>query len=508
VLEKHMALNDVAPCEVSLVRSDGAQIQAEILTRTMSPDAAVDGSGPTSTAAAGARVLAVRDIRERKRTEEHIRFIALHDGLTGLANRRLFVERLHQDLARSKRDGTTVAVLCLDLDRFKLVNDSGGHGAGDELLIQVARRLSESLRGEDTVARLSGDEFAVIQVGVKHPQGPAILAQRLVLEIGKPYEIGGQQIMTGTSIGIALYPGNGTEGDELMRAADTALYRAKEAGRGTFRFFEPEMDLRLQERRALERDLRLALDRGEIRVNYQPLVDCRSGTVLGFEALARWTHPTRGEVPPIEFIPLAEESGLIMRLGAWVMRRACTDAAGWPTDKLVAVNLSSAQFRNAELAQDILTTLRETGLPPTRLEIEITESLLIDDPARVMRTLGALKEAGVRISLDDFGTGYSSLSYLQRFPFDKIKIDRSFVSQMEANPDSMSIVRAVIALGKSLRIEITAEGVETPAQLGLLQQENCDLVQGYLLGRPMANESLGALLAPNAVAAPLPKQAA
>jgi predicted signal transduction protein with EAL and GGDEF domain len=300
--------------------------------------------------------------------------------------------------------------------------------------------------------------------------------------------------MIGTSIGISLHPGDGEEGEDLVRAADTALYRAKEAGRGTFRFFEAEMDMRLQERRMLERDLRQALAAEQLRVHYQPLADCTGGKIVGFEALVRWNHPTRGPISPVQFIPLAEECGLILQLGAWVLRRACLDAVTWPADKLVAVNLSPAQFRHADLGREILSVLKETGLPADRLELEITESLLIDDPDRVLATLKYLKDAGVRISLDDFGTGYSSLSYLQRFPFDKIKIDRSFVSQMENNNDSMSIIRAVIALGKSLRIKITAEGVESEAQLDLLKQENCDLVQGYLLGRPMPMEDVDKLL--------------
>jgi EAL domain-containing protein (putative c-di-GMP-specific phosphodiesterase class I) len=285
------------------------------------------------------------------------------------------------------------------------------------------------------------------------------------------------------------------ESEDLIRAADTALYRAKEAGRGTFRFFEAEMDLRLQDRRLLERDLREALASEQLRVHYQPLASCNGGKIVGFEALLRWTHPERGPISPVQFIPLAEECGLIMPLGSWVMRKACGDAATWPSDKLVAVNLSPAQFRHADLAKEILHVLTETGLPPERLELEVTESLLIDDPDRVLATLNTLKAAGVRISLDDFGTGYSSLSYVQRFPFDKIKIDRSFVSQMESNADSMAIIRAVIALGKSLRIKVTAEGVESASQLDLLQQENCDQVQGYLLGKPVAKEELGSLLA-------------
>jgi diguanylate cyclase (GGDEF)-like protein/PAS domain S-box-containing protein len=482
ILKKHMEASIDAACEIEL-KGDGRLVAAEVLTRTIQSD---EGA---------ATVLAVRDITERKEAEERIRHMAHHDHLTGLPNRRMFVDRLHQVLARSKRDGTTVAVLCLDLDRFKHVNDLGGHAAGDELLKQVAKRLGDCIRTEDTAARLSGDEFAVIQVGVAHPDGPGIMAERLVKAIGKAFDLGGQQTMIGTSIGIALYPGDAEEADDLVRAADTALYRAKEAGRGTFRFFEAQMDVRLQERRMLERDLRQALAGEQLKVHYQPLADCGGGAIVGFEALVRWTHAERGPISPAQFIPLAEECGLIMPLGAWVLRRACSDAATWPDDKLVAVNLSPAQFRHADLAKEILNVLRETGLPPRRLELEVTESLLIDDPDRVLSTLMVLKDAGVRISLDDFGTGYSSLSYLQRFPFDKIKIDRSFVSQMEKNADSMSIIRAVIALGKSLRIKITAEGVETEAQLGLLQQENCDLVQGYLLGKPMAKEDLGKLLA-------------
>jgi len=485
ILRKHIGSEIDAACEIELRHADGTLIPAEVLTRTFRSE---------DHAAGETKVLAVRDIRERKEAEERIRHMAHHDALTGLPNRRMFIDRLTQVLARSKRDGTTVAVLCLDLDRFKHVNDLGGHTAGDELLRQVAQRLGESIRTEDTAARLGGDEFAVIQVGVAHPDGPGVMAERLVKAISKPFDLGGQQTMIGTSIGIALHPGDGEEGEDLVRAADTALYRAKEAGRGTFRFFEAEMDVRLQERRLLERDLRHALATEQLRVHYQPLADCGQGKIVGFEALVRWTHPERGPISPVQFIPLAEECGLIMPLGAWVMRRACSDAATWPADKLVAVNLSPAQFRHADLAKEILVVLKETGLPADRLELEVTESLLIDDPDRVLATLLVLKEAGVRISLDDFGTGYSSLSYLQRFPFDKIKIDRSFVSQMEKNADSMSIIRAVIALGKSLRIKVTAEGVETEAQLGLLQQENCDQVQGYLLGKPMAKEDLGKML--------------
>jgi diguanylate cyclase len=497
ILHKHIDSTIEAACEIELKRADGSLVPAEALTR------AFEGN---STAGKATGVLAVRDISERKDAEERIRHMAHHDALTGLPNRRMFGDRLHQSLARAKRDGTTVAVLCLDLDRFKHVNDLGGHAAGDELLRQVAQRLNDSVRTEDTVARLGGDEFAIIQVGVAHPDGPGIMADRLLKAISQPFELMGQQTMIGTSVGISLYPGDGEGSEDLVRAADTALYRAKEAGRGTFRFFEAVMDTRLQERRKLERDLRQALAAEELRVHYQPLADCHGGGIVGCEALVRWNHPEQGFISPAQFIPLAEECGLISQLGAWVMRRACADAVVWPDDKLVAVNLSPAQFRHADLAREILAVLKETGLAPNRLELEVTESLLIDDPDRVFATLTTLKEAGVRISLDDFGTGYSSLSYLQRFPFDKIKIDRSFVAQMDKNKDSMSIIRAVIALGKSLRIKITAEGVETESQLKLLQAESCDQVQGYLLGKPMPKEDLIRFiekLAPDRIGSPL-----
>ncbi len=469
--------------EIDLQHADGSSIPVEILGRTIQYHADV------------ARVVAVRDIRERKTAEERIRHMAHHDGLTGLPNRNLFHDRLNQAVARSRRGSSTAAVLCLDLDRFKNVNDLSGHGSGDELLRQVARRLAGSVRADDTVARLSGDEFAIIQVGVSHPDGPAILGDRLVKALAQPFDLDGHQTIIGASIGIALFPGDGEDGEELVRAADTALYRAKEAGRGTYRFFEAEMDVRLQERRLLERDLRQALASQQLELHYQPLVDCDEVKVLGFEALVRWNHPERGSISPAEFIPLAEECGLIMPLGSWVLRGACREAATWPADTIVAVNISPAQFRHADLAREVLTILEQTALDPRRLELEITEGVLIEDTERTLATLGVLKDAGVRISLDDFGTGYSSLSYLQRFPFDKIKIDRSFIWEMEKNADSMSIVRAVIALGRSLRITVTAEGVETQQQLALLQSEQCDQAQGFLLGRPLPQRDISKLLA-------------
>ncbi len=467
-----------APIEFQLRHADGSAIPVEVHARTMPFE---NGD---------ARVIAVRDIRERKAAEERILHLAHHDPLTGLPNRNLFRDRLAQAMARARRSGSTVAVLCLDLDRFKPVNDLMGPEIGDELLRQVSLRLTQSTRADDTVARIGADEFSLIQVGLAHPDGPAFMADRLVKALSEPFVICGHHINIATSIGIALFPSDGINGDELLRAADTALGRAKQAGGNTYRFFESDMDQRLQERRHLERDLRHALTNDQLELHYQPLVDCQHLTVTGCEALLRWRHPERGNVSPAEFIPLAEECGLIMQLGDWVLRTACREAATWPAGKIVAVNLSPIQFRQPDLAQQILDILAETGLAPNQLELEITEGVLIEDTERTLTTLTALKAHGIRISLDDFGTGYSSLSYLHRFPFDKIKIDRSFIWAMAENPDSMSIVRAVIALGRSLRITVTAEGVETRAQLDWLQSEYCDQAQGYLLGKPMPRSDI------------------
>ena len=470
--------------EIELRYGDHGSIPVEIFAQT------IDYGAGT------ARVVAVRDIRERRAAEAKIRHMAHHDTLTGLPNRTLFHDRLAQAVAFARRNNVAVTVLCLDLDRFKTVNDLTGHSGGDLLLKQVADRLRASVRDHDTVARLSGDEFAIIQQGAAAVESAGVLAERLVKMMALPFDLDGQQMVIGTSVGIALYPGDADSGEDLVRAADTALYRAKGAGRGTYRFFEADMDARLQERRLLERDLRQALALGQFELHYQPLVGCGMDTdeVLGFEALVRWRHPERGLVSPVEFIPVAEECGLIMPLGEWVMRTACAEAAKWQNDKKIAVNLSPIQFRHADLAKHILTILAQTGLSPSRLELEITEGVLIEETERTLATLGSLKAAGVSVSLDDFGTGYSSLSYLRRFAFDKIKIDRSFIWEMERNPDSMAIVRSVIALGRSLRITVIAEGVETAAQLALLQDENCDQVQGFLLGRPRPAEDLGTLV--------------
>ncbi|MBL8709276.1 MAG: EAL domain-containing protein [Rhodospirillaceae bacterium] len=471
--------------ETFLRHADGSAIPVEIHARTMP----FEGGN--------ARVIAIRDVRERKAAEERIRHLAHHDTLTGLPNRNLFRDRLIQVLARAKRTGNTVAVLSLDLDRFRHVNEMGGAEAGDALLKEVAARLADTIRADDTVARLSADEFAIIQVGVSHPDGPAVLAARLNKVLAQPFHLkpGTDPLVIGASIGISLFPSDGVDAGALLRAADTARVRAKDGGRGTYRFFEAEMDRRLAERRALENDLRHALATEQFELHYQPLADCSSTRLLGFEALLRWRHPKLGMVSPAEFIPLAEECGLINPLGNWVLRSACQEAAGWPRNLSVAVNLSPVQFRQPDLAQEILAILRETGLAPERLELEITEGVLIGEPERTLATLSLLKEAGVRISLDDFGTGYSSLSYLQRFPFDKLKIDHGFIHGMESHAGSMAIVRAVIALGRSLHLTVTAEGVETEKQLALLQSLACDQAQGYLLSRPVPRDAVRQLIA-------------
>ncbi len=442
-----------------------------------------------------ARVVTIRDIRERKRAEERIRHLANHDLLTGLPNRSLFLDRLNVALANAERARSGVAVLYLDLDRFKAVNDLLGHPAGDRLLQEMARRLRDAVPGHDTVARLSGDEFAVLH-RIAQPGEALALADRLVKSLGAPADLDGQRMVVGTSIGIALFPQDGAAAEPLLQHADTALYRAKEEGRGTFRFFESAMNERLQARRGMERDLRQALSDGALTVHYQPLEDCGTRRILGFEALVRWKHPVRGMVPPSEFVPLAEESGLIMQLGEFVLRTACRDARHWPDPVKVAVNLSPVQFRHSDLAATILAILEEEGLPPRRLEIEVTEGVMIDDTERALAALSALKAAGVRIALDDFGTGYSSLSYLQKFTFDKLKIDRSFVQLMAESRESLSIIRTILALAKSLGIAVTAEGVETEEQRTLLNNEACNQLQGYLIGRPVPASELARFYQP------------
>ena len=415
------------------------------------------------------------------------------DPLTGLANRAALGERLKALLASSSRDAMPIAVICIDLDHFKRVNDTLGHPIGDALLIKVAERLRGAVRQSDMVARLGGDEFAIIQSGVAQPKGGEVLASRLVDLVGRSYALSGHMVDIGVSIGIAVSPDDGEDSNALLQRADLALYRAKNDGRGLFRFFRSDMDADMQRRRQLEIDLRRALALKQFKVVYQPQIHLESDTLTGFEALLRWCTPERGHVSPSEFIPLAEELGLIIPIGEWVLRTACKEAVGWSRPVSVAVNISATQFRNNKLVATVASVLADTGLDPARLELEITEGALLENTSTVLQDLYALKAFGVRISMDDFGTGYSSLSYLQKFPFDKIKIDQSFVRGAQ-NVGGNAIVRAVTAIGVSLGMKTIAEGVETQEQLEQMRADGCNTVQGYLTGRPLVASDAAALL--------------
>ncbi|MFC7739382.1 putative bifunctional diguanylate cyclase/phosphodiesterase [Roseomonas sp. GCM10028921] len=446
------------------------------------------------TVAGGGWVATFEDVTERKRSGERLSHMARHDALTGLPNRVLFREHMERVLPRV-RHGAHLAVLCLDLDGFKGVNDTLGHPAGDELLRAVARRLRDSTRETDLVVRLGGDEFAIVQVDAEQPHSATVLAERLVDVLRAPFDLQGQWAEIGTSIGVVLADEARTTADELLRNADIALYRAKAAGRGTWRLFEPGMDTEIQQRRQSELDLRRAVAEEQFDVHYQPLIDARTGMLTGFEALLRWRHPERGMVSPAEFIPLAEEIGLIRAMGAWVLRRACADAAGWPEHVKIAVNLSPVQFINGHLVQEVEQALTSAGLSASRLELEITESVLLQDNDATLGMLHRLHDLGVRVSMDDFGTGYSSLSYLRRFPFDKIKIDQSFVRNLGGEKGSIEIVRAVVGLGKALDMNVLAEGVETVEQRGILRAEGCDELQGYLFSKPRPVQDVPAIIA-------------
>ena len=433
------------------------------------------------------------DITDRRKAEARIEHLAHYDALTDLPNRGRFREDVDRALSSVER-GAALAVLCLDLDHFKEVNDTLGHPIGDALLQAVAERIRSCVRPTDRIARLGGDEFAIVQIPVDQPMDCISLASRLIATIAEPYDLNGHQIVIGASVGIALAPGDGRDFDRLLKGADMALYRAKQDARGTYRFFEPEMDARMQARRGLELDLRKALVLGEFELFYQPLIHLETNRVTCFEALLRWRHPERGFVMPDDFIPLAEEIGLIGSIGAWVLKKACNEALNWPGDIAVAVNLSALQFKNGRVVLDVISALGESGLPARRLELEITETVLLRDTEATMVTLTQLKDLGTRIAMDDFGTGYSSLGYLQKFPFDKIKIDRTFVKDLLDKPESIAIVRAVSGLGNALGITTTAEGVETVGQLQKLRIEGCTEVQGYLFSKPRPAHELGSLL--------------
>jgi diguanylate cyclase (GGDEF)-like protein len=433
------------------------------------------------------------DITGQRRAEAQIEHMALHDPLTDLPNRVLFRQRLENALHRTSR-GETCAVLCLDLDQFKGVNDTLGHPVGDTLLKAVTDRLRHIVRPTDTVARLGGDEFAIVQSSPDHPAAATALSTRLLRELSAPYEVAGHQIVIGVSVGVAMAPGDSSDPDVLLKSADIALYQAKSDGRNRFRYFKPEMNALMQARRELERDLRAAISANEFELYFQPLVNLEEPRITGFEALLRWNSPTRGLVMPGEFIPIAEEVGLIIQIGEWVLHAACREAAKWPEPLKVAVNISTAQFSDGNLVRTVAHALEKSGLEAARLELEITESVMIQNFDAALSLLRRIKLLGVSISMDDFGTGYSSLGHMRSFPFDKIKIDQSFVREIGRKAESTAIIRAVTGMCDSLGITVTAEGVENLQQVDLLRAERCTEIQGYLISKPRRAEDIPNLI--------------
>ena len=438
------------------------------------------------------------DITERKASEARIAYLAQHDALTGLPNRALLKDRLDQALAQATRLGKRIALMFLDLDRFKTINDSLGHATGDKLLQSVAARLRQSVRETDTVSRQGGDEFIIVLTGIDTPDEAGRIAAKILEQLDPPFDVDGQQLRTSFSIGIALFPEDGVSPETLMKNADTAMYHAKESGRDTYRFFDERMNVNTLEHLQLENGLRQAIARNEFKLAYQAQVDLASGRIIGLEALLRWSSETLGNVPPSRFIPLAEECGLIIPIGEWVLREACRQARRWQDAGLapvpVGVNLSALQFRRSDIVAGVSAALAESGLDGRWLELELTESLLMESGPDVIVTLGQLKAVGVRLSIDDFGTGYSSLAYLKRFPVDRLKVDQSFVRDLTDDPDDATIVRAIIQLGHNLHLDVIAEGTETPEQMAFLLREGCAAAQGYLFSPPLPAKAVTGLL--------------
>jgi diguanylate cyclase (GGDEF)-like protein len=428
------------------------------------------------------------DVTEQRLAEEHLRFIAHHDSVTGLPNRLTFKERLETAITDVGFGVRMAAIVMIDLDGLKSINDTMGHDAGDQLLKIVGDRLQKIVRPDDVVARLGGDEFVILQTGLPRADLAEALAQRLIASVSEATMIGGQQVRIGASVGISLYPKDGGDSETLLKHADIALYRAKTEGRGTFRRFDPWMTRPLQERRAMEHDLRRAVAAAELDLHFQPQFSTETLLVTGFEALARWEHPERGFIPPATFIAVAEACGLIGPIGSWVLERACCEAAGWSTPCRVAVNVSPLQLKEAGFRQLVANVLARSGLRPNLLEIEVTEGVLIEKDEQVLGILRELKSLGVRLTLDDFGTGYSSLSYLLRLPFDKIKIDKSFVQSTDFG--AKAILEAILVMSRRLDLEVVAEGVETEQQLVMIRQQRCAEIQGFLLAKPMPAEEV------------------
>lgn len=464
-------------------RADGTSFPAEYWSRPMYKDGELVGS-----------VVAFNDITQRKQTEEALHQLAYYDSLTRLPNRQLFNDRLGQALGDAKRRHRLVALMLLDLDRFKVVNDTMGHEAGDMLLQEISGRLKNSIRANDTVARLGGDEFALIFADVGESKHIAQLAQKVLSQFETPVIIEGREVFSGASIGIAFYPSDTDNAEALLKFADSAMYHAKELGRNNYQFYSHEMTASVNQRLQMETDLRRAIDRHEFVLHYQPLVDARNNQPTGMEALIRWCDPSGQMIPPLQFIPLAEDTGLIVPIGKWVLETACAQLRQWhdaghPALTL-SVNVATRQLRDEAFVETVRQAIQTSGIPPRSLELEITESILLENSEDTLSTLNALKQLGVTLAIDDFGTGYSSLSYLKRFPIDRVKIDRSFVRDLASDSDDLAIVRAIIALAHAMRLSVIAEGVETAAQLALLQSEECHDYQGYFFSRPMDAESV------------------